>query len=116
MNIDPYCMAALYATAGVLHFTHRRFFEKSVPKILIYRASITFFSGVLEILIAFGLLFETTRSFSAWFLILFLIAVFPANIVQINYWSKKFNRQVIIFWLIRLPLQLILIYWAYRYT
>lgn len=109
-------MAALYGIAGITHFTHTRFFEYAVPKVLVYRRFIALFSGVLEILIAFGLLYSPTRSFTAGFLILFLIAIYPANIVQINYYSKKYNMPRWVLWAIRLPMQLGLIYWAYLYV
>ncbi|MGB1448373.1 MAG: DoxX family protein [Flavobacteriaceae bacterium] len=116
MNIDLYFMAALYGVAGITHFTHTRFFELAVPKRLIYRRFIALFSGVLEILIAIGLLYTPTRSITAVFLMVFLVAIFPANIVQINYYSKKYQQPTLLFWAIRLPMQLGLIYWAYAYV
>lgn len=115
MNLDLYFMAALYGIAGVTHFTHTRFFELAVPKILVYRKFIALFSGVIEILISIGLLYAPTRSFTALFLIFFLIAIFPANIVQINYYSRKNKKTALLFWAIRLPMQIGLIYWAYLY-
>ena len=116
MNIDLYLMAALYGVAGISHFTHTRFFELAVPKVLIYRRFIALFSGVLEILIAIGLLYTPARSMTAVFLMVFLVAIFPANIVQINYYSKKYQQPALLFWAIRLPMQLCLIYWAYGYV
>ena len=116
MNIDLYCMAGLYGFAGIIHFTHTRFFEYAVPKVLVYRRFIALFSGVVEILIAIGLLFPPTRSMTALFLMAFLVAIYPANIVQINYYSKKYQQPALLFWAIRLPMQLGLIYWAYLYV
>ena len=51
MNIDLYIMAGIYGFAGITHFTHTRFFELAVPKVLVYRRFIALFSGVLEILL-----------------------------------------------------------------
>ena len=85
MPIDLYLMAAFYCIAGITHFTHTSFFEYAVPKVLIYRRFIALFSGLLEIFIAIGLLYAPTRSMTALFLMLFLVAIYPANIVQINY-------------------------------
>jgi len=116
MNIDLYFMAGLYGFAGITHFTHTRFFEYAVPKVLVYRRFIALFSGVLEILIAIGLLYAPTRSVTALFLMVFLVAIYPANIVQINYYSKKYKQPALLFWAIRLPMQLGLIYWAYLYV
>lgn len=116
MSIDLYLMAALYGIAGITHFTHTRFFELAVPKVLVYRRFIALFSGVLEILIAAGLLYPPTRSLTAVFLIVFLVAIYPANIVQINYYSKRYQQPALLFWAIRLPMQIGLIYWAYLYV
>ena len=77
MNIDLYIMAGIYGFAGITHFTHTRFFEYAVPKVLIYRRFIALFSGVLEIMIAIGLLYAPTRSMTAAFLIVFLVAIYP---------------------------------------
>lgn len=115
MGSDLYFMAALYFVAGITHFIYTRFFEYAVPKILVYRRFIALFSGVLELLIAIGLLYPPTRSLTALFLIFFLAAIYPANIVQINYYSNKYAIPKWILWLIRLPLQFALMYWAYLY-
>ena len=116
MNVDLYLMAGIYAVAGVTHFTHTRFFTYAVPKVLVYRRFIALFSGVLELLIAIGLLYAPTRSFTALFLMVFLVAIYPANIVQINYYSKKYQLPRLLLWGIRLPMQIGLIYWAYHYV
>ena len=115
MDIGLYCMASLYFIAGITHFTHTRFFEYAVPKVLVYRRFIALFSGVLELFIALGLVYSTTRSFTALFLMGFLIAIYPANVVQINYYSKKYTLPRWLLWGIRLPMQWGLIYWAYLY-
>lgn len=115
MDIGLYCMASLYFIAGITHFTHTRFFEYAVPKVLVYRRFIALFSGVLELFIALGLVYSPTRSFTALFLMGFLIAIYPANVVQINYYSKKYTLPRWLLWAIRLPMQMGLIYWAYLY-
>ena len=83
---------------------------------LVYRRFIALFSGVFEIMIAMGLLYAPTRSITAIFLMVFLVAIFPANIVQINYYSKKYQQPALLFWTIRLPMQIALIYWASLYV
>lgn len=116
MPIDLYVMSAFYGIAGITHFTHTKFFEYAVPSILIYRRFIALFSGFLEILISLGLLYPPTQSHTAQFLMFFLIAIYPANIVQINYYSKKYRIAKWILWAIRFPMQIGLIYWAYLYV
>ena len=93
MNIDLYVMAAIYGFAGITHFTHTRFFELAVPKVLVYRRFIALFSGVLEIMIAMGLLYAPTRSITAIFLMVFLVAIFPANICLLYTSPSPRDRQ-----------------------
>ena len=116
MDLGLYFMASLYLIAGITHFTHTRFFEYAVPKVLVYRRFIALASGVMEILIAIGLVYTPTRSHTAAFLMFFLVAIYPANIVQINFYSKKYSWPKWILWAIRLPMQIGLIYWAYQYV
>ena len=84
--------------------------------------AIVWVSGVAEILGGIGLLFSQSRRPAAWGLVLLLIAVFPANIymavAHVHYaglLGQSLLGQSWAQWL-RLPLQLPLIYWAWRYT
>lgn len=79
--------------------------------------ALVFVSGVFEILGGIGLLYPFSRSFSAWGLIALFIAVFPANVnMAVN--RIGFGRKPPATWLLwaRLPLQGVLIGWAYAYT
>lgn len=113
-QIDLYIMAFIYLFAGVMHFVLPNAFVKIVPKYLPARKSMVYISGIFEIIFGVGVLFEQTRSWSALGLILLLIAVFPANV----YMAQRYKQKGLKFtWLmyLRLPLQVVLIYWAYLY-
>jgi uncharacterized membrane protein len=110
-------LAAFFVVAGILHFLFPQPYMRMVPPLLPWPMAIVWVSGVAEILGGIGLLFSPSRRPAAWGLVLLLIAVFPANIymavAHVHYagllgqsWAQ---------WL-RLPLQLPLIYWAWRYT
>ena len=72
-------------------------------------------SGIAEVLFALLLLFPVTRRFGAWGIIALLVAVFPANIqMLINYCQQ--NNPMLWIAVLRLPLQLVLIWWAYGFT
>jgi uncharacterized membrane protein len=72
-------------------------------------------AGACEIVLGVLLFPESTRSFAAWGIIALLIAVFPANIqMTINYFH--YNKPVKWLTAARLPLQLVLIWWAWVYT
>ena len=70
-------------------------------------------SGLAEVVLGVMLLFPEYQSIAAWGIIILLIAVFPANIYHfMKGWRKKKMVAVLI---IRLPLQFVLIWWAYGF-
>ena len=73
-------MALLYITVGIKHFTNIDFFLTIVPPIIDWRKEAVLISGSFEIILGVLLLFNQTRKFAAWGIILLLISVFPANI------------------------------------
>jgi len=113
-NILLYLMSACYVYAGVSHFRKPYFFLKMMPPIIPYPKFWVDFSGVVEIILGLGLLLEATRSWSAWGIIGLLIVVFPANVYMLT--SGRFHKFPKAFLIARLPLQLVLIWWAYQYV
>lgn len=72
--------AAIFATTGILHFTHEKFFTAIVPKSLPNPRALVQISGVAELAGGIGVLIPSTRALAGKGLIALLIAVFPANI------------------------------------
>ncbi|MFC3976836.1 hypothetical protein ACFOUP_10650 [Belliella kenyensis] len=70
-------------------------------------------AGGFEIILGIGLLFEETKSLAAFGIIALLIAVFPANIYMYQKGAKGIPKWAL---LLRLPMQFLLIAWAYVYT
>jgi uncharacterized membrane protein len=111
-------MGAFYVFAGVAHFRRPDYYLPMMPPYLPWHEQLIFLSGVAEVLCGLGVLFPPTRKLAAWGTIALLVAVFPANVhVAVN--------DVPLFgategagalnW-VRLPLQLVLIAWAWWYT
>ncbi|WP_422360998.1 MauE/DoxX family redox-associated membrane protein [Reichenbachiella sp.] len=113
-DISLLLITAFYIFAGVSHFFSPRFFLKIIPKWVPYPKVVNLAVGAIEILLGAAIYFEETRMLAAWGIIALLIVVFPANIYHYQLARQK-NRQVIAT-LIRLPLQLLLIYWAYTFV
>lgn len=110
-----YVMAVLYIAAGVYHFVNPRFYQKIIPTYLPWHIPLVYISGVCEIVFALLLIPESTRPVAAWLIIILLIAVFPANIqMAVSFWQKQ--RPTLWIAIARLPLQLVLIWWAWIYT
>jgi len=113
--ILKYLLAGVFVLAGINHFINPAFYLKMMPPVLPAHLFLVYLSGSFEIILGVLLLVPRFTRFAAWGLIALLIAVFPANIfmAQNTELFPEFNPVVI--WL-RLPLQLVLIAWAFFYT
>jgi uncharacterized membrane protein len=104
-------MASLYVIAGFSHFIKPRLYLKITPKWVPYPQKVNILVGILEIGLGVALLFSQTRSFAAVGIIALLLAVFPANIYHFQKAREK--GKMVTATLLRLPLQAVLIYWAF---
>jgi len=110
-----YLMAVLYILAGLNHFKNPGVYERIIPPYLPNPKLLNIVSGIAEIIFGILLMIPFTTPFAAWAIIALLIAVFPANIYMFCKKKGKFSLFKFIL-LIRLPLQIVLIVWAYLYT
>lgn len=111
-------MAAAYVFAGVMHFVIPGEYVKIMPPYLPLHWELVYLSGVAEIVLGVALLVPRTRRWAAWGVIALLVAVFPANVQMAVDDIALFGATEgggVLNWL-RLPLQLVLIGWAYWYT
>jgi uncharacterized membrane protein len=102
--------------AGVNHFLMPRAYERIVPPSLKSRASeVVAVSGVAEIVAGLGVLLPWTRRPAGLGLIALLVAVFPANLYMARS-PEEFRR--IPRWALyaRLPLQPLMMWWAWSAT
>jgi uncharacterized membrane protein len=115
-------MALFYVLAGVMHFVAPPFYLQMMPPWLPAHSLLVQISGVAEIVGGLGLLVPATRVAAAWGIIALLIAVFPANL---HIATHGILLQGLPAWMppptttanwVRLPLQGLLIAWAWRYT
>jgi uncharacterized membrane protein len=113
--IGKWTFGALFVVAGVLHFVAPGFYMKIMPPYLPLHRELVLASGVAEVVLGILLLVPKTSRFAAWGLIALLIAVFPANIYVYQN-RESFPQLSPLAHLLRLPLQGVLILWAYVYT
>jgi uncharacterized membrane protein len=109
-------LANFFIGAGINHFVMPRAYEQIVPPPLRGHAKrIVQVGGVAELAGGVGVLVPRTRRLSGLALIALLVAVFPAN-VQMAREPQRFRR--IPRWALygRLPLQPLMILWAWRAT
>ena len=115
-----YVMGPLYVVAGVLHFVAPELYVQIIPPFLPAPLALVYLSGVAEIVVGVGVLVPRTRRYAAWATIAMLIAIFPANVYMATSMVVVdgiggSNPSPLIRWG-RLPLQGVLILWAYWYT
>ena len=112
-DISLVIMAALYIFAGISHFRIPKFFLSITPPWVPKPEIVNISVGIIEILLGISVLIPATRTYALYGIIALLIMVFPANI----YHFQKALRKKKMVWatIIRLPLQFLLIWWAYSY-
>ena len=115
MGASKFILAFLLIFAGIMHFVKPYFFSKIMPGYIPFPLKMVYLSGIAEIICGVLLLFPQTQVFGAWLSIALLVAVFPANIQMAKSFYLMHHKY---FWLtvLRLPLQFILIWWAYQFT
>jgi uncharacterized membrane protein len=120
MRGEPYLRWLLglgMVAVGAMHFINAADFAGIVPAALPAPFLLVYISGVAEICGGIGLQLPATRRLAAWGLIALYVAVFPANVnMAVNHLKLGSQDVPTAFLWLRLPLQLVLIAWAWRYT
>lgn len=108
-------MALFYIVAGANHFKNPKLYLRIIPPTLPYPTVLNWLAGAAEIILGILLLIPATSRQAAWGVILLLIAVFPANIYHLIEKGAGMKIPIWALW-VRLPLQGLLIFWAFIYT
>ncbi len=105
----------LYIAAGLNHFINPDFYLRMMPPYLPWPTLLHLTAGVLEVVGGALLLFPPLRHWAAWGLVLLLLAVYPANL-HVAFNHHLYPEIPLLFHWIRLPLQFLLIAWAWWFT
>ena len=105
----------VFVLAGINHFLNPDFYLKIMPPYLPWHLFLVYLSGIFEILLGALLLIPKFSRLAAWGLIALLIAVFPANIYMAMNTKLFPELNSLLIW-VRLPLQFLLIVWAFWFT
>ena len=111
-------MGIFYVAAGAMHFARPDFYVPMMPPYLPAHLALIYLSGLAEAILGLAVLVPATRARAAWGLIVLLIAIFPANIHIALHDIPVFGaREGAGIWnFVRLPVQGLLIVWAWWYT
>jgi uncharacterized membrane protein len=114
MQASRIALAVIMAAAGVIHFVNPQIYVAIMPKYLPWHLGLVYVSGVFEILFGIGLL-TGFSSLAAWGLIALFLAVLPANLNMALHPELAPQIPSVLLWF-RLPLQAVLIWWAWQFT
>ena len=111
-------MGVFYVVAGANHFANTDFYLPMMPPCLPNQRGLVYLSGLAEIVLGIAVLVPTTRRLAAWGIVLLLIAIFPANVhIALDDVPLFGATHGLGIWnWVRLPLQGVLIAWAWWYT
>ena len=103
-------LGLFFVNVGIAHFTDTKWFEPIVPQALGNPTFWVLITGVMEIVLGLGIIISLTRKYSSLLMVLFLIAVYWANL---NMWINDIpldnNTLAPIWHVIRLIGQLVMI-------
>ena len=110
-----YIFGLLFILAGINHFRKPRIYERIMPPYFPKPKLMVVLSGIAEMVLGFMLLNKETQSIAAWTIIAMLGIFLTVHIfmLQNERASFKLPKWILI---LRIPLQFVLMYWAYLYT
>lgn len=112
------CIMLLFTAMG--HFKFPDGMAKMIPSFIPSKKELVFITGVLEILAGLALLFPLFRYSAGVFLILFFIAILPANIYaainQLDYQKGTYDGNGLKYLWFKIPMQLFLISWVWFFA
>ena len=116
---SKYLLAVFMGGVGTMHFVRPGFYMKIMPPYLPLHLELVYLSGVIEAALGVLLCVPRFSRLAAWGIIALLIAIFPANIYAAMTAGTPNEAMpgvsVTLAWL-RLPIQPVLILWAYWYA
>lgn len=114
-TVTRYIYGLFFIMAGVSHFLKPSFFVNIVPPYLPWPRLLVYLSGIAEVALGGLLLARRWKGTAGWGLIALLMAVFPANLHMALHPKRYPSVPPVALW-VRLPLQGVLIAWAYSYA
>lgn len=108
-------LAAFFIVGGTLHFIFPASYARIIPPWMPMPLLMVWISGVFEIAGGLGVLDLRLHRAAGWGLIALSLAVFPANVQMfLNAHAGHHSMAAQALLLLRLPLQIPLIYWIWR--
>ena len=109
-------MALMLVATGTAHFTSTDLMVEMMPESLPAKRGNRLFYGICALLAVIGLLWNKTAKLTSVMLIIFFLAILPANIVgsikEVRLGGMENGTAYLLF---RIPLQIFFILWVYYF-
>jgi uncharacterized membrane protein len=110
-------MSAMLVLTAMGHFLFTKGMAMMLSDFIPFKIGIVYFTGILELAVAVGLLIPKIRVITAWLLIVFFVLLLPANIYaamhHVNLQTATLDGKGPDYLWFRVPLQLAFIGWVY---
>ena len=107
-------MAGMYILAGLMHFVKPKMYMRIMPRYLPNHKFLVLLSGIIEIIFGIALLFPETKAFAIYGIIAMLTVFLLVHFYMLS--GEKASAGIPKWILIlRIPLQFLLMYWAWIY-
>ncbi len=109
-------LAIMLIATGIAHFTNTDLMIQMMPDFMPAKRELVYFTGVCELLAVVGLLWNKTAKLTAVMLIIFFIAIMPANIIgSLKEVQLGGMENGVMYLFFRIPLQVLFIVWTYYF-
>ncbi len=109
-------MSLMLLATGIAHFTSTDPMIEMMPEFLPAKRELVYFTGICELLAVVGLVWSKTAKLTSVLLIIFFLAVLPANIAgslkSVQFGGMEYGALYLLF---RIPLQIFFIFWVYYF-
>lgn len=109
-------MSVMLVFTAIGHFIYTKGMMLMMPRFIPYKKELVYFTGIIEIAAAIGLLITGLRQLTAILLIIFFILVLTANInaaiKKVNYQKATLDGPGTTYLWFRIPLQILFIAWV----
>mgnify|MGYP006306230575 CR=1 FL=1 len=107
-------MGILYIVAGMAHWFFPRVYRGIMPPWIPAKNALIWISGVAEVSLGLALFIPGLQRIALFGIIAMLATFLPVHVYMVRHASRFPGIPKWLLW-VRLPLQLLLMYWAYQY-
>ncbi len=109
-----YIMALLYVFAGTMHFVRPKMYMRIMPKYLPAHKFLVISSGIIEIILGAALCYTPTKKLAIYGIVVMLGVFLTVHFYMLIEKNASMNLPKWLL-LLRIPLQFVLMYWAFSY-